>query len=526
MVRFGVALALVALGATSARAQESKTFYLHTRSDTLFAERVARAPGRLTGEMTSRVSGQRWNFAAEVTAQELVTRLSNEFRLMADSAGSVPQQSAVLEFRGDSVIAEVRTGGGALTQRLGTKAGAVPYVNPSFALIEQALRRARVLGGDRTEVPLFSVSGGQTLPLSVTRVGTDSVVIVLGGTETRLAVDAQDGIRGGTIPAQRLTLSVSSVPDPAFFRSVKLDYSPPAGAPYTAEEVRVPTPAGHTLAGTLTLPLGARGPVPAMVMITGSGLQDRDEAIPIIRGFRPFREIADALGRRGIAVLRMDDRGVGGSGGNPQTATGADFADDIRAGLAYLRGRAEVDGRRLGLIGHSEGGTLAPLIASTDSLLAGIVLLAGTAWTGRRISEYQNRDLLEHDPKLTPSQRDSIMRNVVPRALDSVAVALPWFKFWAEYDPLVTARKVRTPVLILQGGTDHQVSPEQAGELAAAFRQGGNRDVTVRVFPLTNHLFLADPDGYPAGYSELKTNRLRAEVVDTLVEWLLKRLRP
>ena len=286
------------------------------------------------------------------------------------------------------------------------------------------------------------------------------------------------------------------------------------------------TPAGHTLAGTLTLPTGARGPVPAMVTITGSGLQDRDEAIPIIRGFRPFREIADALGRRGTAVPRMDARGGGGSGGNPTTATGADFADDIRAGVAYLRTRREVDGARIGLIGHSEGGILAPLIASTDSALGGIVLMAGTAWTGRRISEYQNRDLLEHDPKLTPAQRDSIMQKVVPRALDSVAAALPWFKFWAEYDPLVTARKVRTPVLILQGATDHQVSPGQAEELATGFRQGGNRDVTVRMFPATNHLFLEDPDGYPAGYAELKVNTLRPEVVREVVEWVVKRFRP
>src|SRR6185295_11386276 len=127
-------------------------------------------------------------------------------------------------------------------------------------------------------------------------------------------------------------------------------------------------------------------PVPAIVTVTGSGLEERDEAIPPLKGYRPFRQIADTLGRRGIAVLRMDDRGFGESGGDGNAATSADFAQDIRAGLAYLRTRSEVDGSRLGLVGHSEGGLIAPLVAKQEgTALKGIVLLAGTAYTGRQI---------------------------------------------------------------------------------------------------------------------------------------------
>src|SRR5215510_6809263 len=140
----------------------------------------------------------------------------------------------------------------------------------------------------------------------------------------------------------------------------------------------VKTPAGHTLAGTLTLPKGtnAKAPVGAIVTSTGSGPQDRDENIGL-QGYRPFRQIADSLARRGIAVLRMDDRGTGASGGTFKGSTSADFAEDVRAGLAYLRTRPEIKGDRLGVLGHSEGAVIAPMVADQEPTLRAIVLLAG-----------------------------------------------------------------------------------------------------------------------------------------------------
>src|SRR4030095_6814814 len=147
----------------------------------------------------------------------------------------------------------------------------------------------------------------------------------------------------------------------------KPDYSAPADAPYLAEEVVVKTPAGHTLAGTLTLPKSASraNPVSAIVTVTGSGPQERDENIGL-QGFRPFRQIADSLARRGIAVLRMDDRGTGASGGAFKGSTSADFAEDVRAGLAYLRTRPEIRADRLGVLGHSEGAIIAPMVADKE----------------------------------------------------------------------------------------------------------------------------------------------------------------
>jgi dipeptidyl aminopeptidase/acylaminoacyl peptidase len=276
-------------------------------------------------------------------------------------------------------------------------------------------------------------------------------------------------------------------------------------------------PGGITLGGTLTVPKNTTGPVPAIVTITGSGQQDRDEYIPVAGGYRPFRQVADTLGRRGIAVLRLDDRMIGASGG--AIGTSADYADDIRAGLAWLRTRKEIDGSRLGLVGHSEGGLIGPLVASTDPALKGIVVLAGPAYTGKDIIHFQLRNQVNHDTSIAPAKKDSAYRAVLA-TFDSTAQTSVWTRFFLSYDPIPTAKKVKVPTLILQGQTDQQVTFEQAEKLGAAMRSGGNRNVTVRVFPGLNHLFIHDPDGNPAGYAKLPTNKMSSEVLGAMADWL------
>jgi dipeptidyl aminopeptidase/acylaminoacyl peptidase len=307
-------------------------------------------------------------------------------------------------------------------------------------------------------------------------------------------------------------------------RTRKIDYGAPPGAPYTAEDVTVHTPQGLALTGTLTVPADRTGPAPAVVTITGSGAEDRDERIPMVDGYRPFWQIADTLARRGIATLRLDDRGVNGSDTGPAGATSADYAEDIRAALAYLGTRPEIDGTRLGLVGHSEGGLIAPMVAATDPALKGIVLMAGPAYTGHRILAFQQRYAVDHAPSLTPGERAAALAKS-DSAGREMAARSAWLRFFLAYDPLPTARTVRVPVLILQGETDQQVTPEQADTLAAAFRAGGDRDVTLRTFPATDHLFLADPDGNPAGYSALPGHALRPEVLGAIADWLAVHLR-
>jgi dipeptidyl aminopeptidase/acylaminoacyl peptidase len=161
---------------------------------------------------------------------------------------------------------------------------------------------------------------------------------------------------------------------------------------------------------------------------------------------------------------------------------------------------------------------IAPMIAATDPTIKAIALLAGQAYTGRRVMMFQNREAIDQAP-LSPAQRDSIWATV-PSRLDTLATTNKWIGFFMTHDPIATAKRVKQPVLILQGETDHQVSPEQADTLVAAFKAGGNRAVTMKRFPATNHLFLNDPSGLFSGYGALKDTRVRREVLGTLADWL------
>lgn len=516
----GLALAL-GLSPRRARAQgavESGAFLIRSQKDTIVIERFRRSATALTGSITAQ-GAPRIEYVATLGANNSVNVLTVDVFAASATPDDKPLQHVVATMKGDSVTVEAPTG----THTIASKATALPGINNAFALFEQFTRRARAAGADVVE-PYFSLSGGQTLPVQIKRLGTDSMVVSIAGQEQRLAVDAAGRILGGSLAAKydlaRLTTAAA-----ANLKVGKPDYSPPKDAPYTAEEVTLKGQHGITLGGTLTLPKGATGPVPAIVTITGSGQQDRDEYIPVAGGYRPFRQVADTLGRRGIAVLRLDDRTVGASGGASGGAIGttADYAEDVKAALAYLRTRREIDAKHLGLVGHSEGGMIAPLVATTEPGLAGIVLFAGPAYNGLDIIRYQQRNGIEHDTALAKLNRDSLLK-VAAGALDSMATHDVWFKFFLTYDPLATARKVKVPTLILQGRTDQQVTYEQAEKLGAAMRAGGNKDVTVRVFPELDHLFIHDPDGNPAGYAKLPTNKMSAEALGVMADWVVKRL--
>jgi len=317
-------------------------------------------------------------------------------------------------------------------------------------------------------------------------------------------------------------------------------FAPPEGAPYAAEEVRVATAAGHVLAGTLTLPASGKPPFPAVVLVSGAHAQNRDHMQSNrepMRRYRPFRQIADALSRRGIAVLRLDDRGVGCSGGGPLLdATKVERADDTRAGLAWLRGREEVDPQRLGLLGISEGADIALIIAAEDKSIAAIVLMAATGARGWKVIQSQQRVLIENDV-LTDEERallnagadvDEILEERMNRITRPVARGA-WGRWWQHaltWDPLPVARRVTSPALILHGENDTNVPVEHTEPLAAAMREGGNKDVTVRILPGHNHLFLEDPDGFFRRYGDLlaHTNQLSDDVLALIADWLVEML--
>src|SRR5688500_631333 len=382
-----------------------------------------------------------------------------------------------------------------------------------------------------------SLDQGATIPIDTITVNNDAVRLemksvaivyegVLNKERTELAGTFTQSGQGFPLTFKRGEQAAASAQTAAAPPRPKPDYSAPADAPYTAEDVVVKTPAGHTLAGTLTLPKGASRakPVGAIVTVTGSGPQDRDEAIGL-PGFQPFRQIADTLARRGIAGLRMDDRGTGESGGSFKGSTSADFAEDARAGLAYLRTRPEIRGDRLGVLGHSEGAIIAPMVAEKEPGLRAIVLLAGIAQPGRTALHYQIKNGYEHDTKLTPEKRAELIA-AIPARIDGMMAADPWMKFFLTHDPAATMRRVKTPVLILTGSRDQQAVPEEVALMEAAFKEGGNKDVTARVLPDLNHLFVQDTDGFPGNYAKLPPPiMMRTDVVGMITDWLAKRLR-
>lgn len=516
------AIPLLAAAPLAGQTPERGSFVNRRGEDTLTVERFTRTADRLESELEARTPATRIRYTAALAPDGRIPRI--EFAVFGGGS-TAPVARGTVEFRGDSASAEVEAPGVPRAQRFAPGEGAMPYVNLSVALLEQLVRRARAVGGNTVTIPMLDLMSGQTFAVNMSPLGADSTLIrIPPGVEVRLATDAAGRVLGGKVPSQGITIErsaeeVTLAPPPP------PDYSAPADAPYTAENVTVPTGRGYTLAGTLTIPKDAAEPVPALVLISGSGPQDRDGAMSAVPGYHPFRQIADALGRRGVAVLRVDDRGFGASGGESSRATTADFADDVRSELAYLRTRPEIDGTRLSLAGHSEGGIIAPMVAATDPKVRAVVLMAGLAWSGRRTSDYQLAEAWREMGK-SAAQMDSAKATNDPQR-DAMAANVPWVRFWLDYDPLPTARRLAVPVLILQGATDRQVPAEQAEELAAAIRSGGNGDVAVRVFPDVNHLFLPDPEGTAdvARYAALPSKQLPPEVLGTLADWLTRKLK-
>ncbi len=518
------ALALLsgALLATTGRAQSAPTHqFVYLRSiDTLGTETITEGPSSIMGVLTMRGAAIiRWE-------QQHANRTPGRLTLAIFAPGTpttgLPTQNIVVSMVGDSAKLTISANGTTSEQAVLSASGAVALVGNS--VLHTALMTDHARGAKLTSLPVFLTNGGQTMTATMREQG-DTTIFSIAGMDARILWDPSGGPREIAIPAQNLLVVRTTGAVRASSAPVKIDYGAPANAPYTAEDVVISTPRGYTLAGTLTRPKrqgNSAAKVPVVITISGSGPQDRDSRIAIVRDYAPFREIADTLGRRGIAVLRYDDRGVGASGGasSRNNATSADFADDVAAVIAYLRTRADIDGTRIALAGHSEGGFIAPMVAAKDPTVRAIALMAGTAYNGRRILEFQNENGIKASVQLTEMQRDSL-RRTVPRALDSLAAANPWMGFFMKTEPATALRKVRQPTLVLQGDTDMQVSPEQADSVATVLRGSGNSRVTVRHFPATNHLFLVDPSGAPTGYTALKDTKLRREVLGVLADWMV-----
>ena len=429
--------------------------------------------------------------------------------------------------RGDSVDVELAPSAG--EPRRWTRAGTPDEFAAEQSVASLAWLVQQSHGADH-EYRVWLPSADSTLPYGIAFHG-DSAELRL-GPQALVATLGSDGkvrtvaLRVGNVRFERWAGGDSLPPLRGEVRPTP-DYGAPPGAPYTADAVRVPVrpAAGDTfsLGCTLTRPIAGGPRFPAAITLTGSGLQDRDENLwPLVPEYRLFRQVADALGREGIAVLRCDDRSFGASGGRADSATMLDFAGDARAQIAWLRARSDIDGARIAVIGHSEGGIVGPMVAAADPRVAAVVVMAGTAKPMAAVIRDQFLYPVESATGLTPEERDSARARALRDADAFMSRPIPWLEQARDYDPLVTARRVRQPVLIVQGAVDRQVSAGQADTLAAAMRAAGNRQVTVRVFPGLNHLFLVSPSGTgsTSEYAQLTDVAVSRNVIDTIGVWL------
>lgn len=320
--------------------------------------------------------------------------------------------------------------------------------------------------------------------------------------------------------------------------------------PYTEQEVSFSNAkAGVTLAGTFSAPRGA-GPFPAVVLVQGSGPQTRDEEVA---GHKIFKVLADHLNRQGIAVLRYDKRGVGASTGDRTAATTLDYTADAEAAVAYLRTRAEVDQRRLGIVGHSEGGLVAPLAASRDPSLGFIVMLAGPAVKGDKLIVEQAAlisraaGMSEADVANGSRLKTSVFaalgapgsadetRARAKAVFDSAVAAKeiqsdeaaaqlnvfasPWFRTALAYDPAPVLRLVKQPVLALNGARDLQV-PAAMNLPAIRAALPGNKANVVAELPALNHLFQTAQTGSPAEYARIEET-VAPVALNMVSDWIL-----
>ncbi|RZJ47006.1 MAG: alpha/beta fold hydrolase [Brevundimonas sp.] len=394
-------------------------------------------------------------------------------------------------------------------------------------------------------VSSLSLQGG-VVRFSAPAVGAGFEGSLVDGGRTLNGALTQGGASLPLVLTRSLELTPSAPPVVTPAPVARRPQTPQAPFPYRSEDVVIPTTmAGVQLAGTLTVPEGL-GPFPAVLLITGSGQQDRDETV---FGHKPFWILADALTRQGVAVLRVDDRGVGGSTGPLATATSADFALDAGASVAFLNTRPEIAHARIGLIGHSEGGTIAPLVAEAHPNVAFVVLIAGPAVSGGDLLIEQSRATLQASGaapamvETTVGAQTRVMRAVAANAESADAVvaavspllmeagmsetqartsaaqlSIPWSRWFIAHDPQTSLRALHVPLLAVYGGKDTQVPAEQNAVALRAVVPSAE----IVTLPNLNHLMQPANTGLVAEYQTIETT-FDPDALKTIVDWVAAR---
>jgi dienelactone hydrolase len=423
-----------------------------------------------------------------------------DVRITLGAGGTARKSSAVVSDTG-------KPPSGAMNRDLGE--GVTYWSDQVPSSIEQALHRAEALGSAVTQFPGASLYRDAVTSIAVERVDSTDWVLTCNHKRYLALTDAHGDLLSATLPDYGVVIE-RRIPFRPSDYPLWGPHDPAPDAPYRAEEARIGAPGGHVLAGTLTVPKGP-GPFPAVVLITGLSANNRNNGDP---PWMPFRDLADALSHRGVVVLRVDDRGVEASTGDRATSTTFDEADDVRSELAWLRARPEVAAKKTFLVGYSEGGLIAPIVAARDPNLAGIVTLAGPGVQGPEVARYQIEAAVSGDTSIAPEKREAEIERQLG---DSLTIRE---KTYLSIDPLAFARRVRCPALILQGGSDRHVPVRSAEKLAFTMRQSGNSDVSVRIFPGLSHTLLPDPYGLSSGWAALPGFMTSPDVLRAVGDWI------
>jgi dienelactone hydrolase len=382
--------------------------------------------------------------------------------------------------------------------------------------IEQAVARARMLRTPSSKIPGASLYSDSRTEITVERIDPTDWVVGYQDKKYVVLTDDRGCLLSATLPEYGVVIERRTGFSESLYPPWPAYAAPPDHA-YAAQEVSIRAPQGHALAGTLTVP-PHEGRIAAAVLITGLSPHERNNGDA---PWMTFRDVADALGRAGIAALRVDDRGIGQSTGDNAKLTSFDKADDVRTEIAWLRAQAGIDPVRIMLVGYSEGGLIAPMVAAGDPSIAAVVTLAGPGVPGMEVARYQVEQPILKDPTMSAGDREKELEKQLEKALKDLS---PHETSFLSIDPISYDRQVRCPALIMQGAADATVPLRSAERIAAAMRAGGNTDVTVRIIPGMSHSLLPDPVGLSSGWAALPAFLTSPDLLDQLTRWTTARL--
>lgn len=392
-------------------------------------------------------------------------------------------------------------------------AGAVFWSDSTPSSVQLVIARARALDKSAMKIPVVSHFTSLHGDVDVQRIDELDWTLAYHNKRYDVLTDQKGCMLAASLPANGVTIERRS-PMAETAYPLWAPYAAPPDHAYAAADVSITAPQGRVLAGTLTAPLHG-GPFPAAVLISGLSPHERNNGTP---PWMPFRDIADALTRAGIAVLRVDDRGIGASTGDNGTLTTFGKADDVRTEVRWLRARAGIDAHRIMLVGYSEGGLIAPMVAASDPSIAGVITLGGPGVNGWDVGRYQIAAAVNGDPTIAPADRSKEIARQLAEPLT------PHERSYLSIDPLAYDRRVKCPALIIQGGTDLLVPLRSAERIANAMRSAGNHDVIVRLFPNVSHALLSDVNGLNAEWSYVPSALTSPDILGTMTEWARARL--